>query len=665
VRPLVIGSVGAEDTPARRRQVSRVGGKLLTGGAVVALIDALVPPISPLSLIAVATCALALGLGIIAGIADRVSPQATIAGVMGLQALLAGAYFVNGEVYNVMGGFFVWMVPYVAFFFGRGVTVRLVVWTGLLLAAALVGISAGPWKEFLDWLGTMGLMVTVAVFVIWSTELLRASEAAANATARRDPLTGLGNRDFWTARVAEAISAQRRDGGRLVVLLVDLDDFKGVNDTFGHPAGDALLVEVAPRLVSVLRPTDSVARLGGDEFAILAHDRTGELDPDLLAARVLEVINLPYGLGNGERAYTSASIGVVVADSPTSAHVLLRDADVAMYEAKARGRSRFVRFDAAMALAAADSHELLTALRHALPDGQCSLVFQPVYAIDSLEMIGAEALLRWNHPQFGAVPPDRFIPLAESSGLVGQLTDFVLDAAVASLAGWRATGAVSDRFTVSVNVSVRDLRPGLADRVLAVLDRADVPHRCLTVEVTETAVLDAFAAAEELTALRAAGVWVVLDDFGSGFSSLSYLERLPLDGIKIDRAFLPTRDAPRRWEVVGAILEMARALGLHVVAEGVETLEQATMLHHLGCRWVQGYLYSRPVAADCVGPADPDVPALGPFPESVARSMASSRHERGVRPVPSAATGGGVELLPVARAELDRTAHRAVPAVIC
>jgi diguanylate cyclase (GGDEF)-like protein len=649
---------------SRRRQVARVGGMLLTGGAAVALVDALVPPISPLSLISVAACGLALGLAIVAGIADRVSATATIAGVMGLQALLAGAYFVNGEVYNIMGGFFVWMVPYVAFFFGRAITVRLVLWTGMVLAAALVGIGASPWPKFLDWLGTMGLIVTVAVFVIWSTELLRASEAAAHDTSRRDPLTGLGNRVFWSARVAEAVKAQARDGGRLIVLLVDLDYFKGVNDTFGHPAGDALLIEVAPRLVSVLRPTDAVARLGGDEFAILAHDTTCELDPDLLAARVLDAINTPYDLDNGERAYTSASIGVVVAESPTSAHVLLRDADVAMYEAKARGRSRYVRFDAAMALAAADHHELMTALRHALPDGQCSVVYQPVYAIDSLELIGAEALLRWNHPVLGAVPPDRFIPLAEASGLVGQLTDFVLKAAIATVAGWRARGAVSERFTVSVNISVCDLRPGLADRVIAVLDRAGVPHGCLTIEVTETAVLDAFAAADELTALRAAGVWVLLDDFGSGFSSLSYLERLPLDGIKIDRAFLPTPDAPRRWEIVGAILEMARALGLHVIAEGVETPEQAQMLHHLGCRWVQGYLYSRPLASDCLGPADPDVPALGPFPAEVARTIASTRHERGVRPVPSAVPGGGVELLPVAGPKHDDTALRAVPVVV-
>ena len=399
----------------------------------------------------------------------RLSPAALLAGGYLLLAGLVLAYIGSGRLESTRVTFFVWMIPYVAFYFGRAATLRITAVTAAALAVAVAVLADTLWAAALAWLSTMVAVTTVALFVLWATARMRESEAAAQAAALHDPLTGLANRVLWARELEQALADLGDLGGHLVVILVDLDEFKGVNDTFGHPAGDALLAQVAPRLASVMRPQDTIARLGGDEFALLAHDRTGNLDADALAARVLTVLAAPYSLPGGEQAYAPASVGVVDTARPRPPADLLRDADVAMYEAKAAGRNRAVRFGTQMAARAAEEHhELLTALRTALARGQCTVVYQAVYALTSSAPVAAEALLRWNHPELGAVPPTRFIPMAEAAGLMEELTGFVLADAISQLAAWRERGGVgAEDFAVSVNLAAPDLHAGLMAAVLA------------------------------------------------------------------------------------------------------------------------------------------------------------------------------------------------------
>ncbi len=426
--------------------------------------------------------------------------------------------------------------------------------------------------------------------------------------ALHDPLTGLPNRVLLAERMREALDGSGEgdgDGrGGCAVLFLDLDRFKNVNDSLGHGVGDELLRQVALRLAACARPGDTVARFGGDEFIFLLRG-AGREEALEVAAQVRQVLAAPLELGT-YRTYTAATVGIAVADeAAVSADELLRNADIAMYYAKAGGGTRCAVFDRSMHRAVLERLGLETDLRAALSRGELRLFFQPIVALETGAVVAAEALARWEHPVHGRVPPDRFITLAEDTGLIASLGAWVLDEAARQLAEWRATLPGAAELEVSVNLSPRQLRePGLVEAVAATLGEHGLPAAALKLELTESSLVeDPAAAAGVLRALKKREVQVYLDDFGTGYSSLSTLHRLPLDALKIDRSFVGGMDggttgAHKGAEIVRTIVALARSLGVRVVAEGVETREQLAALHDLGCDFAQGYLIGRPLPAD-------------------------------------------------------------------
>jgi diguanylate cyclase (GGDEF)-like protein len=401
---------------------------------------------------------------------------------------------------------------------------------------------------------------------------------------------------MFAERAAQAI-AERAPGETVAVLLIDLDRFKVINDTHGHQAGDDMLAMLAPQLRSQVRADDWVARFGGDEFAILVR-REGRFDGAALAARIAHSWVLPLDTTAGP-LFTTGCIGIAVAgradDTPQR---LLRDADSALYRAKAMGPGSFQVFDEEMRDGVERRLQLEQDLRAAIAQGELHLVYQPVIDLRTGDVCSVEVLLRWSHPELGAIPPDQFIPLAEETGLIVPIGNWVVEETARQLAAWRSAYAVPADFTAAVNVSSVQLRDGFAAFVASVLVEHDLPESALVVELTESAIIDARSEiTREIERLRELGIRLVLDDFGTGYSSLSYLQNIPLDGLKIDRSFIAriseTSDAP----IVEAIIRMARTLGLHTVAEGVETAVQRQRLTALGCDFGQGYLFARPVPA--------------------------------------------------------------------
>ena len=411
--------------------------------------------------------------------------------------------------------------------------------------------------------------------------------------ALHDPLTGLANRVLFRDRLAHALDRVAREGERLAVLILDLDDFKLVNDALGHATGDRLLAEVAERLRRGVRASDTVARLGGDEFAVLLEAvQPGE--PTATAERLLATLDDPVEL-DGTRVRAPASVGIVESTGQAEAGVLLRNADVAMYAAKATGKSTWALFDTSMQAAVADRLELDAELRHAVEGGQFELHYQPIVALPDGELVGYEALLRWRHPERGLIGPDRFIPLLEASGLIIPVGWWVLREACAQVAAWRArTGRP---LTISVNVSPRQLyEADIADQVTAALAATGLPPDALVVEITEGVMIaDTEGTIAKLHAVKALGVRVAVDDFGSGYSSLRYLHIFPVDILKIDQSFVATmHDGPEQSALARAIVMIGHALRLVVVAEGIETAEQLEQLRELGCQYGQGYHFARP-----------------------------------------------------------------------
>ncbi|SDF43340.1 PAS domain S-box-containing protein/diguanylate cyclase (GGDEF) domain-containing protein [Blastococcus fimeti] len=427
------------------------------------------------------------------------------------------------------------------------------------------------------------------------TERKRAEQTLSHQ-AFHDGLTGLANRALFTDRVEQALRHNARHGDASAVVYIDLDGFKAVNDGLGHQAGDLLLQEVAARLTSTVRGGDTLARLGGDEFAILVEQTTGADEATVAGERVLAALGRPFAIGR-QFVTVSGSIGIAVGDSDATSDSMIRDADNAMYAAKAAGRGRVVVFDPAMRAAVVEQQELERALQGALGGGELRLVFQPVVALADERLAGFEALLRWHSPTLGSIPPDRFVPLAEDLDLIGEIGAWVLREACATAAAWRRCVPAARDMTMAVNVSAVQLAsPDLVDQIAEALSASGLPASALVLEVTETALVrDPDAAAQRLAALRALGVRLALDDFGTGYSSLSYLRQFTVDVLKIDRSFISTIHGPELPPIVRALIDLGRTLDLEIVAEGIELEVQRDQLREARCDLAQGYLFAAPL----------------------------------------------------------------------
>ncbi|HXC18068.1 MAG TPA: EAL domain-containing protein [Holophagaceae bacterium] len=424
----------------------------------------------------------------------------------------------------------------------------------------------------------------------------RAMASRLTHQAHHDALTGLPNRVLLEDRLTQALAQARRNEQQVALLFIDLDGFKGVNDTLGHPAGDALLRLVAQRLASGVRASDTLARMGGDEFAIVLQEVRDTPSTARVAEKLLESLRLPFQV-EGRDLRISASIGVAFFPGDgTDAETLLRHADVAMYRAKASGRNASRCFTPELQDQMEARLDLDRRLDQALREDEFTLHYQPQFHPGG-RLTGFEALVRWNHPKLGLVPPAKFIPAAEESGLILPLGRWVLEEACRQMVRWRQGGARD--LVMAVNVSaIQFADPGWVDTVAQVLDRHGLPPHCLELELTESLVMDPGSeAGRRLTRLQEMGVGLAIDDFGTGYSSLSYLHRLPISVLKIDQSFVhelqPGSEA-RSGPILQAIVGLARHLGLQVVAEGVETEDQRAFLAGLGCDALQGFLLGRP-----------------------------------------------------------------------
>jgi diguanylate cyclase (GGDEF)-like protein/PAS domain S-box-containing protein len=443
----------------------------------------------------------------------------------------------------------------------------------------------------------LGFLSSVA-HILASAVARLAAESETRHQATHDPLTGLANRTLFLERLETALA---RPGGRAAVLLCDLDEFKVVNDSLGHRAGDEVLVGLGERLQGVVRAGDTVARLGGDEFVVLFENVASEDEALALASRLAQAWTDPLETSDGT-IFASASVGVTLSTHRTeSASTLLEQADAAMYRAKEHGRGGVELFDEPMRIAALERLELERDLRLALARDELRVAYQPIVDLQECERpVFLEALLRWHHPTRGSVPPAEFIPVAEQSGLITELGEFVVARACRDVAALREELGLT--LGVSVNLSAREVgERGFTGTVRRALDDSGLPPGALAIEITESLLMEGSAAPEKtLAGLRELGIRLVLDDFGTGYSSLGYLNRFELDALKLDRSFVWELGADGDGDaaIVTAVVRLARSLGLDLVVEGVETLGQLRTLRGLGCRLLQGYLFARPMEID-------------------------------------------------------------------
>jgi diguanylate cyclase (GGDEF)-like protein len=464
-------------------------------------------------------------------------------------------------------------------------------WTVPLLA---IGLSA------------LSLLIGVLLFVL-ATGRARALQLVEEKTrqlghqALHDSLTDLPNRALVLDRAEQLLANNRRHPDRVAAALyVDVDGFKMVNDTYGHAAGDRVLSVVGQRLQRVMREHDTVGRLGGDEFVVLLESTPQEASPGTVAARLIDELKEPIALPDGERSVTiSVSIGIALGQRG-SADELLRDADFALYEAKALGKDRYALFEQRMQTAAESRAELESDLGKALEQQQFFLQYQPIFDLTTQDVLGIEALIRWRHPTRGIVVPDAFIPIAEESGLISGIGRWVLREACRQLAVWQASG---DDIGVSVNVSAYQLdRDGLAADVAQAIAESGVDPRSLTLEITESALMhDVHAAARRLDQLKALGVRLAIDDFGTGYSSLAYLRQFPVDALKIDRSFISNlATSADAAAIIHALVQLGKTLNIETLAEGIEDHDQLRELQREQCDQGQGFLFARPLDASAV-----------------------------------------------------------------
>jgi len=438
------------------------------------------------------------------------------------------------------------------------------------------------------------------------TERRRAEERLAHQ-AVHDSLTGLPNRALLLDRLGHALAASRRDGSTVATLLLDLDHFKLVNDSLGHPVGDELLVAVAARLGQALRAADTIGRpgpeivahLGGDEFVVLCERLTREHDAIRIAERMVDALRTPFELG-GQQVFASASIGIALSSADGTPESQLHDAAAALDRAKERGRARYELFDEAIAARVVDRLQRENELRRAIDQDELRLYYQPIVSVPDRRIVAAEALVRWVHPERGTLAPAEFIELAEESGLILPLGTWVLEEACRQIARWQQRFGDKLPLRVSINVSAHQLaQPEIIDQIERAISEAGADPGRLALEITETVLMEhGEAPVTTLEPLKRLGSPLVLDDFGTGYSSLSYLRRLPIDILKLDQSFVaelgPTGEGRG---IVAAILQMAHVLDTTVVAEGVETEEQLQLLAEMGCDLAQGYLFARPMPA--------------------------------------------------------------------
>ena len=468
------------------------------------------------------------------------------------------------------------------------------------------------------WMLSRGLAVHDAM-----GRALRMAGSQTDITERKvsDPLTGLPNRLLFIDRLGRLIKhSKRRKDHLFAVLFLDLDGFKMINDSLGHLAGDQLLVGVATRLEKCLRSSDTVARLGetftvarlgGDEFTILLDDLKDPADANRAAERLMKALAPPFLIA-GKEVFTSISIGIALSnavyDQPED---MLRDADTAMYRAKSLGKARYEVFDADMRASVMARLQLETDMRRALERTEFCNFYQPIVSLDSGRIVGFEALLRWRHPTRGMIAPDEFIFVAEETGLIRELGWWSLREACRQMSNWRAGSDAYGGLTISVNLSAKQLlQPHLVEEMKKLLHEVALPPEALKLEITESAVMaDPAAAAETLQQIKSLGISLAIDDFGTGYSSLSYLHRFPLDTLKIDRSFISGGGYGDGMEIARTIMPMAKNLRLDVVAEGVETLEQVSLLKRLHCKYAQGYYFSKPLAAEEVAPVLSEYPS--------------------------------------------------------
>ena len=462
----------------------------------------------------------------------------------------------------------------------------------------------------------------------------KALEAQLAYQALHDPLTGLANRALFHDRVEHAFAAAGRSGGsRAAVLFLDVDEFKTVNDTLGHAQGDRLLAILARRLLNATRGCDTVARLGGDEFAVLLENAAVDAEALIVSERIAMSLRTPFELGD-RKVSVSASIGIARASEGDTTETILRNADVAMYQAKAEGKGRHAIFEPAMHRALVDRMAIETDLREGIERGELQLLYQPIVELQTGRLNAVEALVRWAHPRRGLLPPALFVPIAEETGLIVPLGRFVLREACREAARWRDLSADGKAPSVTVNLSARQFQHAdLAADVAAALKDSTLDPGHLVLEITESVVMrDTEATVQQLHALKALGVQLAIDDFGTGYSSLSCLQRFPIDILKIDKSFVDgVTQGGNDAALARTIIALGDMLALRTVAEGIEHPAQQRMVHDLGCQFGQGFLYAKPLTPQEIGDMVRQAPAeraaaveAGAAPELAGAGTASS-----------------------------------------
>jgi diguanylate cyclase (GGDEF)-like protein/PAS domain S-box-containing protein len=421
--------------------------------------------------------------------------------------------------------------------------------------------------------------------------------------ALHDTLTGLPNRVFLMERLRQALQlAERSKDYLFAVLFIDLDRFKVINDSLGHMIGDQLLISISRRLSNCLRPSDTIARLGGDEFVILLADVKDRDSATRIADRIQEELLLPFNL-DGHEVFSAASIGIAFStvgyDRPED---LLRDADIAMYRAKAHGRARYAIFHPGMHSKAVALLQIETDLRRAIDREELQLHYQPIVSLRTRQITGFEALIRWQHPQRGMIPPVEFVPVAEETGLITSMGWWVLQESCRQMQQWHEQFPSPHPLTVNVNLSSKQFSPHLVEQISQILEETKLPPQYLKLEITESILMEnAESAVSTLTQLKKLGTLLAIDDFGTGYSSLNYLHRFPIDTLKVDRSFISKVDVDgEQLAIARTIITLAWNLGMEVVAEGVETMKQLAQLRSLQCDYAQGFLFSSPLDVEAV-----------------------------------------------------------------